>query len=149
MASVALSSGSSPWPARLITLVLWALAAASVVVWGLRLSTHASSMTAPAAPQALPAPDVQAIARLLGVVSGTPAVAPAEASRFALIGVLAGKNGSSGAALIAVGGEAARTFRIGAPVDGDLVLQSVGPHGVELGLGGAAPSVSLAFPNNP
>lgn len=147
MASTTLQS--SPWPARWVTLLLWALASASVVVWGLRLSTPASSMAAPAAPQALPAPDAQAIARLLGAVGETKAAAPATASRFALIGVLAGKNGASGAALIAVDGAAPRTYRIGATVDGDLVLQSIGRHGVELGASGAASSLSLAFGNQP
>lgn len=151
MASVSLRTGPSPWAARLVTLALWALAAASVVVWGLRLSAPASGMAAATAAPALPAPDPQAIGRLLGAVSEAPsqALAPATASRFALIGVLAGKDGSSGAALIAVGGEPARTFRIGAPVDGDLVLQSVGRYGVELGLSGAAPSLKLAFPALP
>ena len=108
-------------------------------------------MAAAAAPQALPAPDAQAIGRLLGAVTATSSqtLAPAAASRFGLMGVLAGKTGASGAALIAVGGEPARTFRIGAPVDGDLVLQSIGPRGVELGVSGAAPSVSLNFPDRP
>lgn len=151
MASVSLRSGPSPWAARLLTLVLWALAAASVAVWALRLSAPATGMAPAAAPQPLPAPDAQAIARLLGAVSAapSPSTAPAAASRFALIGVLAGKNGSTGAALIAVGGEPARTFRIGAAVDGDLVLQSVGPQGVELGVSGAASSLSLRFPERP
>lgn len=151
MASVSLRTGPSPWPARLVTLVLWTLAAASVVAWGLRLSAPASGRVYTAAPPALPAPDAQAIGRLLGAVSAAPsqALTPAAASRFALMGVLAGKNGSSGAALIAVGGEPARTFRIGAAVDGDLLLQSIGPRGVELGVSGAAPSLRLAFPERP
>lgn len=149
MASNTLSTGPSPWPARLVTLVLWALAAASVVVWGLRLFTPASGMAPPGEQQGLPAPDTQAIARLLGAVASAPSALPASASRFTLIGVLAGQNGSSGAALIKVGAEPARTFRVGAAVDGELVLQSVGQNGVELGVSGAAPSVSLAFPPRP
>lgn len=149
MASNTLSTGPDRWPARLVTLALWALAAASVVVWGLRLSAPASGMAPPAAPQDLPVPDTQAIARLLGAVSAAPSAPPASASRFALIGVLAGKNGSSGAALIKVGAEPAKTFRVGAVVDGELVLQSVGQHGVELGMPGAAASVSLTFAQRP
>lgn len=128
--------------------MLWALAAASVVVWGLRWLPRAS-MAAPTTPQAMPAPDAQAIARVLGAGSTAAAAAPAAASRFVLLGVLAGKNGDSGAALIAIDGKSAHTFRIGAAVEGDWVLQSVGPHGVELGVSGAAPSVSLAFPRQP
>ena len=151
MASTTFPTGSSPWPTRWLTLLLWALAAASVVAWSLRLSTPVSSMAATVGPQSLPAPDAQAIARLLGAVSGAPSptAAPAAANRFVLIGVLAGKNGASGAALMAVGGQPARTFRIGAVVDGDLVLQAISPKGVELGVSGAAPSVSVAFAPQP
>ncbi len=45
----------SPWPVRLTTLALWALAAASAVFWGLRLSTPASLPAAPASPAAVAA----------------------------------------------------------------------------------------------
>lgn len=140
---------TNPWTTRLITLALWALAAASVVLWGLRLSAPASSMAEAAAAPTPSAPDTQAIARLLGALplaSATPTQAAAAPSRYALVGVLAARDGASGAALIAVGSAPARTYRIGAAVDGDLVLQSLGRSSASLGPKGAGASVELDLP---
>ena len=84
----------SKWGVRLGTLALWALAGASVVYWGLRLSARPVGLTVPAVAPAAVAPDAQAMARLLGVPAAGAAAARAPAasltSRFALIGVLAG-----------------------------------------------------------
>lgn len=133
----------SPWPVRLTTFLLWALAAAVVVFWSLRLSAPAPQEAAPAMPAAMAAPDAQAIARLLGAVPSitAPVVGqPVAASRYTLVGVLAGRNGSSGAALIAVGGEPARPFRVGAQVDDGLVVQALGKHEARLGASVGGPA---------
>lgn len=142
---------SSRWPVRLTTLALWALAAASVVAWGLRLSAPGSSMAAPAAPAPLAVPDAQAIARLLGAASAqaSPAAAPAAGSRYTLVGVLAGRNGTHGAALIAVAGQPARPFRVGSHVDGDLVLQALERSEARLGPAGGQATLTLALPGTP
>jgi len=143
---------SSPWPVRLATLALWALAAASVVAWGLRLSAPASLPAAPTSPAPVAAPDVQAIARLLGAApAGPPAPgAPAAvASRYTLVGVLADRHGRHGAALIAVAGQPAKPFRVGAKVDGDLVLQALAPREAHLGPAGAAVTLTLSLPAHP
>ena len=142
---------SSPWPVRLSTFVLWALAAASAVAWGLRLSAPASAMAAPAVAAPLAAPDALAIARLLGAapVQGLPASAlPAAASRYTLVGVLAGAGGNSGAALIAVAGQPAKPFRVGAVVDGDLVVLALGPREARLGPSGGSASLTIALPED-
>ncbi len=138
----------SPWSVRLSTLALWALAAASAVFWGLRLSTPVSLPAAPASPAPVAAPDVQAIARLLGAVSSPPApgAATTAGSRYALLGVLTDRDGTGGAALIAVAGQPAKPFRVGARVDGDLVLQALGPREARLGPSGAAATLTLALP---
>lgn len=138
----------SPWPVRLSTLALWVLAAASAVFWGLRLSTPVSLPAAPASPAPVAAPDAQAIARLLGAVSSTPApgAATTAGSRYALLGVLTDRDGTSGAALIAIAGQPAKPFRVGARVDGDLVLQALGPREARLGPSGAAATLTLALP---
>lgn len=139
----------SPWPVRLATLALWALAAASVVVWSLRLGTPASPPAAPASPVPVAAPDVQAIARLFGAVSATPPLPgapPSRSSRYALVGVLTDRDGSRGAALIAVAGQTAKPFRVGAKVDGDLVLQALAPREARLGPAGGAATLTLALP---
>ncbi len=125
-----------PWGVRLGTLAVWALAAASVAYWGLRLTAPPPGMPAPATASAPVTTDVQAMARLLGAVAAQaePQEAPPPvSSRFALVGVLAGQQGDSGAALIAVDGKPAKPYRVGATVDAGLVLQSLGPRQASLG----------------
>ena len=126
-----------PWGVRLGTLAIWALAAASAAYWGLRLTARPPVMPAPTAAPAPVAADMQAMARLLGAVTAqTPQAAAAPvSSRFALVGVLAGQQGGSGAALIAVDGTPAKPYRVGATVDAGLVLQSLGPRQARLGAG--------------
>jgi general secretion pathway protein C len=132
-----MTNSYSKWGARLGTLALWALAGASVVYWGLRLSARPVGLTVPVVAPAAAAPDAQAMARLLGVPAAGAAAARAPAasltSRFALIGVLAGRSSGGGAALIAVDGQPAKPFRVGAVVDEGLVLQSLHPRQARLG----------------
>ncbi|MGD9773484.1 type II secretion system protein N [Diaphorobacter sp.] len=125
----------SRWILRLATLALWAMAGAGAVYWGLQLSSDQAGLApAAAAPEALQ-PDMQALARLLGVGPVAAVAAPSAASRFALVGVLAGTASGGGAALIAVDGKPAKPYRVGAVVDSGLVLQSLGR--TEARLGGA------------
>ena len=123
------------WAPRLATLLLWALAGATAVYWGLQLSASPAG-TAPAA--AAPEPvvtDTQALARLLGAspVLAAAEAAPSAASRFVLMGVLAGTASGGGAALIAVDGKPAKPYRVGANVEPGLVLQSLGKGAARLG----------------
>lgn len=117
------------WTVRGTTLALWALAGASVVFWGLKLGGSSGAMPAPLPPaRGVVAADPGAIARLLG---GAPAVAtatasqPTLASRFQLVGVVAGERSGAGAAVISVDGRPARPYRVGSSLDQGLVLQSV------------------------
>lgn len=126
------------WGVRLATFALAALAAASVAYWGLRLSAPVVALPEAAVAVAPPAPDVQAMARLLGaepvLAVATPAApAPSASSRFALVGVLAGRDSGGGAALIALDGQPPKPYRVGAQVDAGLVLQSLGPGQARLG----------------
>ena len=143
----------SRWAVRLATLVLWLLAGGSVVYWGLRLSAPAQGAPVPAVAAPLPQPDAQALARLLGVVDAQAPAAPpvaSMASRFALIGVLAGRSSGAGAALIAVDSRPAKPFRVGAQVDAGLVLQSVGQRQARLGAALRSPTlVTLEVPKRP
>ena len=131
-----LTNTHSPWGLRLATLALWALAGASMVHWGLKLSARpAGPAPAALAPEPL-RPDAQALARLLGagpVAAEQVPAAPAAASRFVLMGVLAGTASGGGAALIAVDGKPARPYRVGAAVEPGLVLQSLGRREARLG----------------
>jgi len=110
------------------------LAAASVVFWALQVSAPADSMAPPAVVNVMPPVDPAAIARLLGAASAsaTTATQPSAAARFALLGVVADET-RQGAALIAVDGQAARPFRVGAVVAPGYVLQSVTPQAAALG----------------
>jgi general secretion pathway protein C len=140
--------------ARLLAFVIWAVVAASAVFWLLRLwsssPTAPPHTTVPMPPQ--PSGD---LTRVFGAppvpVAGPAPTEPALASRFKLLGVAAPRQGGNeaGLALIAVDGKPARGFKIGAAVDGNLVLQSVHPRGASLGPSGAAPAVSLELPALP
>ena len=129
------------------SLVLWAVVAFSATSWVLRGSGNdmASSLSTPEEQRTLEA-DATATARSLGLVAAGPVAAPALASRFQLVGVIAG-GPTQGAALIAVDGKPAKPFRVGAPVAEGLVLQSVQGRRVTLGAGGdAAATLTLELP---
>ena len=133
------TTDNTGWGVRLATLTLWAAAAASAAYWGLRLSVPLGGVVPAVAVAALVAPDVAAINRLLG---GTVAPAasekpqapePAAKAQLTLLGVLAGQRSSLGAALIAVNGQPAKPFRVGAQVADGLVLQALAPRQARLG----------------
>ena len=137
--------------ARLSAFAAWALVAAGVVFWGLRLGV--TPLAAPAgtptvADASRPPAD---LSRLLGTAPTPAAAAPvAESSRFRLVGVIAdaqaaGAAGAArrGVALLAVDGKPPRAFRVGATVDGSLALLSVARRAVQIGPRGGPPSVSL------
>ncbi|MEB2347020.1 MAG: general secretion pathway protein C [Comamonadaceae bacterium] len=134
---------------RLVTLVLGALAGASVVYWGLRLSRPATVAAVPVA-SVQPAPlDGQALARLLGANRvAAPVQGPApEASRLALRGVLAGTRSGHGAALIAIDDKPPKPYRVGAQVQPGLVVQSLGRREARLGAAvDGATTVTLELP---
>jgi general secretion pathway protein C len=137
---------------RVLAFAIWAAVAASAVYWLLQLS--ASSPVAPpyTVPVATATPPRGTLDPVFGAPkAATPTAAPVEpalASRFKLLGVAAPREGgdTTGLALIAVDGKPARGFKVGAAIDGDLVLQSVHPRGAALGTKGAAPAVSLELP---
>ena len=141
---------------RLVAFVIWAAVAASAMFWILRLS--ASSPAAPVHTVAVSAaaPPRGDLTRLFGA---EPAAAGGEAvaaesplsSRFKLLGVAAPRQGGDriGLALIAVDGKPARSYAVGAAVDGELVLQSVHARGARLGATGAVPQVTLDLPALP
>jgi general secretion pathway protein C len=141
---------------RLLAFVIWAAVAASAVFWLLRL--WSSSPTAPAHTVSVAAspPARGDLTRVFGAPpaagpAAPVAMEPALASRFKLLGVAAPKQGGDevGLALIAVDGKPPRGFKVGAVIDGDLVLQSVHPRGASLGPSGAGPAVSLDLPAVP
>jgi len=129
------------WKLRLATLALWTLAGASATYWGLRLTALPHERTGTAAATLPPEPptiDANAIARLLGAPQNTTAASPTTAppaptNRLVLQGILAGTQSSSGAALIAINGQPAKPYRIGAEITPGLVLQSLERKQARLG----------------
>ena len=129
---------TSRWLPRLIALLAGALVAASATFWALRLSApRAPLVQAPAgdaAAQSLPV-DAARRAALLGASpardnaapASAAATAPALASRFVITGVVASPS-SQGVALIAVDGQPAKPYRVGAVIVEGVMLQSVAPR---------------------
>jgi general secretion pathway protein C len=140
-------------PVRLSAFVIWALVAASAVFWGLRLIVRSPE----APPYTVSVGDAASVGgdltRLLGtppVVAAAVVAAPEMASRFRLAGVMAPKPpGTQGVALIAVDGKLPRAFRVGAPVDGELVLQSVSLRTAAIGPAQGKAAVVLELPPLP
>jgi len=144
--------------ARWFAFIVWALAAAAGVFWGLKVFVRpaAAPPHAVVAVNALPTADVT---RVLGV-PGTPAedegtdagAASAGDGRFVLVGVVAARGAPSardGVALIAVDGKPPRAYRVGAIVDGDQVVQSVEQRSVQLGPRGGPARIALELPVRP
>ena len=144
-ASVVSASSRVLLPA--VSLTVWAVVAFSAVTWGLRWSAIGQSSSGSAvAAQVLPELDVSAAARSLGAAPAQPVAAPSLASRFQLLGVLAG-DASQGAALIAVDGKLAKPYRVGAVVADGLVLQSAQGRRISLGAAMDAPqTLTLELP---
>lgn len=120
---------------------MWALAAACAAFWASRVLVRPAGLP----PGTTTVPSVQAlrgdVTRLLGEpaedAEETPdAPVAAESSRFRLLGVAAPRvpqAAAEGVALIAVDGKPARAYRVGAVVDGALVVQRVHARGADLG----------------
>ena len=142
--------------ARLSAFVVWALVAAGVAFWGLRLVVRPAP--APANVQAVAAGVAAGgdFTRLFGratIVENEAPAPAAESSRFKLLGVLApvphagdAAPSATGVALIAVDGKPARPYAVGAALDAGLVLQSVGRRSATIGPSGGAASVQLELP---
>jgi len=142
--------------ARIVAFLVWGLVAASAVFWLLRLvarSPSAPAHTLAVASAALPRADLTRVLGAPPVAKSDKAVpiATALSSRFKLLGVAAPREGGDrqGLALIAVDGKPARGYRVGAPIDGEIVLLSVHQRGAALGAPGAEPQVRLELPPLP
>jgi general secretion pathway protein C len=145
------SAGRKPLPAVLAGL-LWLAAGLSAGYWVLQALGRAPVTPVPAAASAPPVVDAALLARALGALPAATLLAqatPAAASRYALQGVVA-VGAARGAALIAVDGQPARPFRLGAEVASGLVLQAVTAQQVRLGVAVDGPTViTLDMPSKP
>jgi general secretion pathway protein C len=142
--------------ARLVTALIWVLVAASGTFWGVKLFAHEAAMPAQSAAASSSSPSLPGtsdVARLLGAITldtGSSDQAPALKSRLRLVGVIpTQRGGASGIALIAADGKMARAFRVGASVDGAMVLQSVAFRSANIGPAQGSPAVVLELPSVP
>jgi general secretion pathway protein C len=145
--------------ARLSAFVIWSLVGATAVFWVMRLAARPPQVPAYAVAVGNSAAVRGDLGRLFGVAprpaAGQQAAAPEAPSRFKLVGVMAPRNPTvqaepgQGVALIAVDGKPAKPYAVGARLDSDLVLQSVGLRTASLGPARGGRSVVLELPRLP
>ena len=129
---------------------IWALVAASTAFWGIKIFAATRPVPPGAqAPQAVAANGP--MERLFGaVIVPTAAAAPShpESERFQLVGVIAPPNGvaQGGFAIVALDGQPARSWRVGATLDGNTSLLAVSKRGAEFGPSGGPTAFSLQLP---
>ncbi|MEK8024672.1 MAG: hypothetical protein RLY78_3822 [Pseudomonadota bacterium] len=121
--------------ARLSSFVVWALVAASVAVWGLRLAARGQAVPAQAVVTATTGlPVLGDLSRLLGAVAAealpqadAAAPAPAWAARLKLLGIVAPRGGGAagGLALVSIDGKPPQVLRVGAELEPGLRLQAL------------------------
>jgi general secretion pathway protein C len=142
--------------AAAMAFLTWAAVTASAVYWGFQLFVPGAP-TPQAGLTAARAPAAQAdLARVLGAAAAAPRPAPGPATavegRFKLVGVVApapGAPAGGGIALLQVDGKPARSLRVGAPVDGDWIVQRVDARSATLGPEGGAAALTLELPAAP
>jgi general secretion pathway protein C len=146
----ALQNTSRRGPA-LVAGVLWLAAGLSAGYWVLQAMGRS-----PVTPLAVAAPssiqvDSLAVARVLGaqpVSAAAPNAPVATGTQYQLQGVVAA-NAASGAALIAINGQPPRPYRVGASLEGGLVLQAVSRRSARLGASMNGPAtVELTLPES-
>lgn len=146
----ALQNTSRRGPA-LVAGALWLAAGLSAGYWALQaLGRSPVTPLAVAAPSSIQV-DSLAVARVLGaqpVAAAAPNAPVATGTQYQLQGVVAA-NAAGGAALIAVNGQPPRPYRVGASLEGGLVLQAVSRRSVRLGASMDGPAtVELTLPES-
>lgn len=146
-ASFPSARGANPWPVRLVTVLVWVLAALSVAFWALRLlGPSGDGAPAPVARTELAQADATAVGRLLGATVQVAAAPMVTNNRYVLTGVVADRR-QGGAALIAIAGQPPKPFRVGAEIEPGVHLTSVGARKAVLAAApGADPLATLELP---
>ncbi|MCU0941054.1 MAG: general secretion pathway protein C [Hydrogenophaga sp.] len=139
----------------LLAVAFWLIAGLSIGYWVLHVLGRSPVTPVASGAVMATAPEPASLARVLGAppelaASVQPVSAPPLASRFQLIGVVADA-ADGGAALIAVDGQPPRPYRVGASLDGGLVLQSVQRRSVRLAPSaqGTGQAIELSLPEPP
>jgi len=130
---------------------IWALVAASAAFWAINIFAAPRPVPAHAQAPQVGGTTSGPMERLFGavVVAAVPVNAPPpESSRFQLVGVIAPPAGSGqgGYAVLSLDNQPARTWRVGATIDGNTSLLSVSKRGAEFGPQGGPTAFSLQLP---
>lgn len=146
----ALQNTSRRGPA-LVAGLLWLAAGLSAGYWVLQAMGRSPVTPLPVSAPSPIQVDSLAVARVLGaqpVASASPTVPVATGTQYNLLGVVAA-SAAGGAALIGINGQPPRPYRVGAALEGGLVLQAVSRRSVRLGasMGGPA-TVELTLPES-
>lgn len=131
--------------------VLWLAAGLSAGYWVLHALGRSPVTPLPVAAPSSIQVDSLAVARVLGdqpMVTASPTAPVPTGTQYNLLGVVAA-GGSGGAALIGVNGQPPRPYRVGASLEGGLVLQAVSRRSARLGASMEGPAtVELTLPEN-
>lgn len=131
---------------------------ASVVYWGLQFFAPHQSVpieTQVAVPKSIQRGDLTRIFGPDEAPASAEQASPPPDKRFTLVGVVAprARAGSQaareGIALISIDSKPAKAYRVGAIVDGDIIVQAVNARSAALGPKGGAATVSLDIPPLP
>lgn len=127
MSSFSLPRPSGQTVLPLVTVGVWALAAASIAFWGLRMpkTEVATAVAVPVSASQPPVDQSAPMAKALGQAA-TAATNPSTQanSTYKLMGVIASASGQ-GSALIAVDGQPAKAYRVGQTVQDGWTLASL------------------------
>jgi len=144
---------------RIFALIIWAAVAASLAYWGLRWLARPTGVPANATPVSMDGGTKGDIHRLLaGPTKASkdanqvnPGLASMLSGRIKLLGVIAPRAGeqTAGIALLSVDGKPPRAFRLGATVDGEMVLQSLTQRGAQIGPANGPAAINLDLPMMP
>jgi len=128
------------WYVPVGTAGVWALAAAAVVFWGLRLTSPDEEPQPPTIAPAQTVSNAPAVAKVLGAVQIAAAPAAESARQFVLRGVIA-DGAAQGVALIGFDGKPSRPYCVGQAVANGYVLRSVTANSATLDGGQGADAV--------
>jgi general secretion pathway protein C len=142
--------------ARWLSFVIWAAVAAGAMFWLLRVTAQGPQAPGHTVTVGNSAAARADLSRVLGADAEPEqhvevAAVPANA-RFRLIGVVAPRSGAvadGGLALIAVDDKPPRAYRVGAVVEGDTIVKSVGMRSVSLGGADGSAPTALELPPLP
>jgi len=136
------------WPSALAALT-WAMAAGGLVYWGLLLTAPAAlPVVGLASDPMAPSQSVPTVAKVLGHATSVPQAITPSSVQYQLVGVIASTTGQ-GSALIAVGGQPPKAYRVGQEVSEGVKLVSLAPKQARLKSNGQDLLLELPVQNNP